>query len=461
MSLTTLEKKVLAGFAATVVVVVVMGVAAALSIRAFVNASRWVDHTYDVLQNVADLQTQVQLSELHTRAYLITGAKSRLADRQQAIRQVDQLMNTTRDLTSDNPLEQKRLADLGNDVTGLQQVQADMIAARVRPQASTNIWHAGMLNTYGRLRQAYALLSAMRTTEKQLLNQRLAHAHATAIYSILIFGAMVLFMFGIKAYLFRRIKDEVRERERMDQALLQTTRSLETTNKELESFSYSISHDLRSPLRAVNGFARILETEYGVNLDTEGRRIIDVIVRNSNKMEALINDLLAFSRVGRSPLNDTEINMQELVEKVQGDLRAAGDYPHTRFVVADLPLAEGDPALLSQVWSNLIGNAFKYSSKSESPEVRVDGRVNGREVIYSIHDNGVGFDMRYYRKLFGVFQRLHSDAEFPGTGVGLAITQRIVTRHGGRVWAEAAPEKGATFSFSLPKGHRYERAEAG
>lgn len=452
MSHSTIEKKVLAGFAATVVVVIVMGVAAVLAIRAFAKASQWVDHTYDVLQNIADLQTQVQVSELHTRAYLITGAKSSLADRQQAIQQVDALLNATRRLTSDNLLEQKRLTALGSDVDGLQGVQAGMIAVRERSQAGSAVWHADMLNTNSWLRQVYAVLGAMRSSEKLLLNQRLAHAHAMAVNSVLIFGAMVLFMFGIKMYLFRRIQEEIQERERTDEALVRSTQSLETTNKELESFSYSISHDLRSPLRAVNGFARILDAEYGAQMDAEGHRIIDVIVRNSNKMEALISDLLAFSRVGRTPLNLVEVDMRELVEKVRIELTAVGDYPDTRLVTADLPVAEGDPTLLAQVWSNLIGNAFKYSSKSESPEVQVAGKVNGREIVYSIRDNGVGFDMRYYQKLFGVFQRLHGDDEFPGTGVGLAIAQRIVTRHGGRVWAEAVPGQGATFHFSLPKG---------
>jgi light-regulated signal transduction histidine kinase (bacteriophytochrome) len=166
----------------------------------------------------------------------------------------------------------------------------------------------------------------------------------------------------------------------------------------------------------------------------------------------LIDDLLAFSRVGRGVINKSDIDMATLVGKVYSDLILSGDHAAAKFSLGDLPDAKADPALLTQVWTNLIGNAFKYSSKNPAPEVVVNGVVRDGECIYSIKDNGVGFDMRYYEKLFGVFQRLHSETEFHGTGVGLAIAQRIVIRHGGRVWAESVPGRGATFYFSLPKG---------
>jgi light-regulated signal transduction histidine kinase (bacteriophytochrome) len=309
-----------------------------------------------------------------------------------------------------------------------------------------------MTNSYQQLQKINVLLSSMQDTEKRLLDQRIDRAHATAFYTILSFGVLVLLMLGIKLYLFLRIKDEVQERERMDEDLIRSKQELEATNKELGSFSYSISHDLRSPLRAVNGFARILDSEYGSRFDEEGRRIIGVILRNSEKMSALIDDLLAFSRVGRGVINKSDIDMATLVGKVYSDLILSGDHAAAKFSLGDLPDAKADPALLTQVWTNLIGNAFKYSSKNPAPEVVVNGVVRDGECIYSIKDNGVGFDMRYYEKLFGVFQRLHSETEFHGTGVGLAIAQRIVIRHGGRVWAESVPGRGATFYFSLPKG---------
>lgn len=224
---------------------------------------------------------------------------------------------------------------------------------------------------------------------------------------------------------------------------------LESTNKELEGFSYSVSHDLRSPLRAVDGFSRILLEDYGKILDREGIRLLGVIRDNSRKMGNLIDDLLAFSRLGRKRLEGQPVDMESLVREVCQEVLSK-DPGMLPISFGPLPASWGDRALLYQVWVNLLSNAVKFSSKKEEPSVKVEGILGEDEVIYSVRDNGVGFDMQYYGKLFGVFQRLHSTDEFPGTGVGLAIVQRVVSRHGGRVWAEGEEGKGATFFFSLP-----------
>jgi signal transduction histidine kinase len=222
-------------------------------------------------------------------------------------------------------------------------------------------------------------------------------------------------------------------------------------NKELESFSYSVSHDLRSPLRAVNGYARILEEGYADRLDAEGLRLLGVINTQAERMGQLINDLLDFSRLGRQAISKAEVDTNSLVEEVIAGLQAeAGEKP-LNIARSPLPATMGDRALLRQVWANLIGNAVKYSSKRAQPSVEVGcTRKDGAEVFY-VKDNGAGFDMKYYEKLFGVFQRVHSDKEFPGTGIGLAIVQKIVTRHGGQVWAHGEVNAGATFFFSIPK----------
>ena len=228
------------------------------------------------------------------------------------------------------------------------------------------------------------------------------------------------------------------------------TVELEATNKELESFSYSVSHDLRAPLRAVDGYARMLEEDYRERLDGEGQRLLRVVREASTRMGRLIDDLLGFSRLGRQEPSARRIDMAALVAEVvaeaRGESRAAVE-------VAPLPPAHADRAMLKQVWLNLVGNAFKYSGKRADARVEIGAREEGRETVYWVRDNGVGFDMRYAAKLYGVFQRLHRAEEFPGTGVGLAIVQRVITRHGGRVWAESKPGEGACFSFSLPRGH--------
>jgi len=220
-------------------------------------------------------------------------------------------------------------------------------------------------------------------------------------------------------------------------------------NKELESFSYSVSHDLRAPLRAVDGYARMLEEDYRERLDDEGRRLLATVRGNAAQMARLIDDLLTFSRLGRKPITAAPVDMSALAREVAAEL--AGEYPRAQTVVGESPLAHGDRALLKQVWANLIGNALKYSAKGESPRVEIGGRADGGRNEYWVRDNGVGFDMRYAAKLFGVFQRLHRAEEFAGTGVGLAIVQRVIARHGGEVRAEAKPGEGACFSFTLPR----------
>ncbi|HEV3008150.1 MAG TPA: ATP-binding protein [Burkholderiales bacterium] len=226
------------------------------------------------------------------------------------------------------------------------------------------------------------------------------------------------------------------------------TVELQMTNKELEAFSYSVSHDLRAPLRAVDGYARMLEEDYGQTLDAEGQRLLRVVREASHRMGRLIDDLLAFSKLGRQQPARRRVDMGALAAEVVAELRGESK---AAIEIAPLPAAEADPAMLKQVLTNLIGNALKYSGKREHPAVEIAGKVEGEEAVYWVRDNGAGFDMRYAEKLFGVFQRLHRQDEFPGTGVGLAIVQRVITRHGGRVWAEGKPGEGACFYFSLPR----------
>ncbi len=227
---------------------------------------------------------------------------------------------------------------------------------------------------------------------------------------------------------------------------------LEIANKELESFSYSISHDLRAPLRHIDGFAALLAQHVDAVLDEKGRRFITVISNSAKRMGQLVDDLLMFSRMGRAQMQTSEVDHQQLVA---GIIREGGfERPGViKWNVQSLPRVNADPAMLRQVWLNLIDNAVKYSARSNPPQIEIGSRVDPadpNERIFYIRDNGVGFDMKYAIKLFGVFQRLHSESEFEGTGIGLANVRRIITRHGGRTWAEGAVGSGSTFYFSLP-----------
>jgi PAS domain S-box-containing protein len=221
-------------------------------------------------------------------------------------------------------------------------------------------------------------------------------------------------------------------------------------NQELEAFTYSVSHDLRAPLRSIHGYSQMLQNDYAEKLDVHAARMLATVMKNALKMGDLIDDLLDFARVGRKALQHATINMDDLVNSVVLDIVDGRKYASTTITVNGLSTAFADAGLIRQVWFNLISNAFKYSSKEELPQVWISAFDTGTEIVYSIRDNGVGFDMQYMHKLFLVFQRLHKDSEFEGTGVGLALVHRIITRHGGRVWAESVLRQGTTFYFSLP-----------
>jgi PAS domain S-box-containing protein len=224
---------------------------------------------------------------------------------------------------------------------------------------------------------------------------------------------------------------------------------LEETNKELESFSYSVSHDLRAPLRALSGYSKMIQEDYGPVLDNEAKRLLGNIQTNAQKMGILIDDLLSFSRLGRKEVQRSQVDMEKMVENVLSEINKSTKHTASIKVNPLLP-AEGDHALLHQVWVNLISNAIKYSAKKQSPEIEIGSTGSDGETTYYVRDNGSGFDMKYADKLFGVFQRLHNPHEFEGTGVGLAIVHRIIAKHGGRIWADARKNEGAIFYFTLP-----------
>lgn len=245
-------------------------------------------------------------------------------------------------------------------------------------------------------------------------------------------------------------KLEAKQKVRLEAMVEKRTAQLGEANRELEAFSYSVSHDLRAPLRAILGFSSMLEEDMGTQLDATGKKNIDAIVRNANKMNQLIDDLLRLSRVLHQGLSKGPINHNDIIKEIVSGLRDAG-YDNTTVNVQTLPLAIADRGLITQAWSNLISNAMKYSSKADKPTVDITYEEKPKEYIFRVKDNGAGFDMEYADKLFGVFQRLHSDREFPGIGIGLALVKRIIGRHDGRIWAEAKMGEGAAFYFSLPK----------
>jgi light-regulated signal transduction histidine kinase (bacteriophytochrome) len=264
---------------------------------------------------------------------------------------------------------------------------------------------------------------------------------------------------GMERIILLAIED-ITERKEAEEVILlklnadleQRAEELEDAVKELEAFSYSVSHDLRAPLRAIDGFSRLLVTSTAGHLDSEQERLLQVIRSSTQQMGQLIADLLAFARLGRQELRKSKVNMEQLAQTVFAELCTANPGRPLELVMGSIPPALGDPSMLRQVWFNLLSNAVKFTRGRDPARIEISSQTEGEMNRYSVKDNGVGFDMHYTEKLFGVFQRLHSTREFEGTGVGLAIVQRVIHRLGGKVQADGTVSEGATFSFTLPRG---------
>jgi PAS domain S-box-containing protein len=249
----------------------------------------------------------------------------------------------------------------------------------------------------------------------------------------------------------KKAEEEIRQfNQHLEQMVKDRTTELEMANKELEAFSYSVSHDLRAPLRSIHGYMNIFSEDYAANMDAEAQRLMGIILNNAKRMGQLIDELLAFSKLGRQELVKTNISMHDMAMNVWEDLRRNEGSRDVQLILHPLADAYADNGTIKQVWINLLANALKYSKHRDKAIVEVGSEENDSVKTYYVRDNGAGFDMQFYDKLFGVFQRLHSNKEFEGTGVGLAIVQRIVLKHGGKIWAESKPNEGAIFYFTLP-----------
>jgi len=279
----------------------------------------------------------------------------------------------------------------------------------------------------------------------------ISHMHVLT----LVLGHVLPWLVGLAGVVLgtQRLRQSEKERNRAMEVLQKAKERAEAANKELEAFSYSVSHDLRAPLRAIDGFTGILLEDYASKLDKEGKRLGSIIQDNAKKMGRLIDDLLSFSRMGRVAMHISKIDMKNMVNAIYHEATSAIERKRITFTIAKLPKAEGDTNMMREVWINLISNAVKFSSYRKQAVISVSCQEEQNKLIYCIKDNGVGFDMKYVDKVFGVFQRLHTSEEFEGTGVGLAIVRILIHKHGGEVVAEGEEDRGATFYFSLPKNN--------
>lgn len=417
------------------------------SLRRIDTDEYWEVHSYQVLGDINNLLSDLENMETAQRGYVITGQQSFLEPYTTSLPDVDKQFQALQDLTADSAVQQQYLITM-----------KPLIAAKIawvqnnislRTNKGFNTAQADVATDKGKtiMDSIRAVAATMQTEETSLLQTRtndLAQTNA-ATEAIVIWGSLIGLLAALLVdYIINRfVIGEIVQKPLLEAAL--------KANKEMEAFSYSVSHDLRAPLRAMDGFTQILVEDYGDKLDDEGKRIAGIIRASAKQMGTLIDDLLAFSRLGRQEIKKIPINMDVLADETYKAIKQVSPDRNIELVMGALPDVNGDMDMIRQVWVNLFTNAIKFTGKKEKAKIEVGSTIDGDMVTYYMKDNGAGFDMQYIGKLFGVFQRLHSVEEFDGNGIGLSNVKRIVERHGGRVWAEGKVGEGATFYFALPK----------
>ena len=445
--------------AAIALVTVVVSISTTINFGETRGHARGVARSYETIAEIEELLGQFVDIGNGMRGFLLTGQPEFLEPYQRARARVTPQFKLLRKLVADNPAQTQRLDALEPLVQQRLAHVAETIRLRTEEPNSWASRQSTMLAQGKALSDEIRLrIAAMKREETALLESRTLTAESSARIGLIVHWvgtglsfAILIFAFVVLWRDLRRRRQSYEQIERLNASLAGRGAQLEAANKELESFSYSVSHDLRAPLRAVSGYAHMLQEDYDARLDEEGRRMLKVLRDSCARMGELIDDLLRFSQLGRTQMTAAAVDMTQLAREVFDALPAGGGAPAARFELKPMPEAWGDRALLRQVWANLLSNALKFTARAAQPLVEAGGEQTAGEYIYWVRDNGAGFDMRYYDKLFGVFQRLHRAEEFEGTGVGLAIVQRVAARHGGRVWAEGKVGAGAAFYFALPK----------
>jgi len=417
---------------------------------------KWIEHTHLVIENLQAIRIDITRAENAQRNFLLTGQDKYLQIYERGIARLSKDIQAARELTSDNPDQQQAIAELqplisghlavlSGGITFRKQHGASAIEALINPNQDEAL--TAMIGTK---------ITGMRRREQQLLSKRLIVAAAsTQMVRIAIVSANALAIL-ILLVAAQTVDRESSRRNQAENNLKHLNAQLESrsaelsdANVELESFAYSIAHDLRSPLRHIAGYSNMLAQDYGAHLDAEGLRCLGKIDDGTRMMGHLVDDLLHLSKVGQRDLTIQNTPLGSLLDEAIKGLELECSDRKVEWQIGPLYSAECDPGLVKQVFVNLISNAVKYTRTRECAVIEVGlARHNDERVVF-VRDNGVGFEMKYATKLFGVFQRLHKARDFEGTGVGLAIVQRIIRKHGGRIWVEAELNQGATFFFTL------------
>jgi signal transduction histidine kinase len=451
------ERIVHIAFAIALLCMAAIGIVAHRSVVHLREDTRLIEHTHQVLRKLEGLSSDLTETQNGVRGFTLTGEKAFLATVASNTAAVTGELEVIARETADSPELQRRVQQLSETIQSYLGFDRRLIEAR--QERGFDAARALMLSNEGERfrRNAAAQIAGMQEVESKLLLERQQSARRSATMTdgvILAACVLAVVLVGVSSSTIRR---DLIGRRHAEEALAAANRALqerasevERANRELEAFSYSVSHDLRAPLRHVDGYSELLEQELGDNVSPEGRKYLETIKRSVGKMNTLIDQLLSFSRMNRVELQQGVIDLPGIVAEVRQELEMATAGRAIEWQIRPLPRVEGDRAMIKQVFANLLNNAVKYSRPRERAIIEVgwSGDRDGRALLF-VRDNGVGFDMAHTEKLFAVFERLHPATQFEGNGIGLANVQRVIERHGGRVWAEAAVDKGATFYFTL------------
>ena len=447
----TIERRILTGFSLVFSGILVISAVSYRNTSILLRNSAQDQRSHELVQLLSTIATAMDEAENSHRRYLVTGEVVYLQGYKSVVEDKPTLVRYLNDLTREAPEQRERVTVLNRLID--QQLAAEAGAIAKRDGGGFNAVRKMAMEGAAKqeLTAIHRLIGEMEVHEQQGLRARVIESAAGTTNTIVLLGIGALLQLVLLASVYYLIRHDITNRRRVAAELQRRGELLEAANKELEAFSYSVSHDLRAPLRHIDGYAALLRKAVGESLNDKAARYLQTISDSAKQMGQLIDDLLVFSRMGRQEMLHTTVNLNQLIKSILYDLRLDLQGRQISWTIQALPEVAGDPAMLRQVFMNLLTNAVKFTSIRPTAKIEVGvDRGSAAEVVVFVRDNGVGFDMQYAPKLFGVFQRLHRADEFEGTGIGLANVRRIVHRHGGRTWAEGAPDQGATFYVALP-----------
>ena len=446
----SIEQRVLAGFGLVFLGIIVISIMSYRNTAVVVQNSRLDTSSHELVQLLGSIEEALIAAESGHRRYLVTGDESYLKPYRALVEQMPEFSRYLQALARPSG-QQSRMTELQGLIQQQLDIETNAINTR-NTRGAEAVRHLALPGVAKReLDDIHRLMAELESSEQQSMRARVLESAGTTRSTIALLalgGVLQLVLLGAVYFL---IHHDITNRRRVAGELQRRGELLQAANKELEAFSYSVSHDLRAPLRHIDGYAALLSKTAGEALNDKARRYLETISASAKQMGQLIDDLLVFSRMGRQEMLHSTVNLNQLVKTVIHDLRLDLQDKAISWTIGSLPDVPGDPAMLRQVFMNLLTNAVKFTATRPKPRIEIGAtRDSAGEVTVFVRDNGVGFDMQYVNKLFGVFQRLHRNDEFEGTGIGLANVRRIIHRHGGRTWAEGALDQGATFYITLP-----------